>query len=81
MSNVDCAACADPRGDATCAACCQEGAASDAASLARQLRAIANMPARLARERLLAWASECDDTEREAVEAVRELRDDQEWQP
>lgn len=77
----DCAACADPQGDGTCAACCQEGVASDMAHMAARLRAISAMLAWDARRELDAWANECEKAEREAVEAVRELRNDEGWTP
>lgn len=75
----DCAACADPQGDGTCAACCQEGVASDMAHMAIRLRAIAAMPARDARRALGVWASECEKASDDAIEAVRELRNDEGW--
>lgn len=77
----DCAACSDPQGDGTCAACCQEGVASDMAHTATRLRAISAMLAWDARRALDAWAVECDKAHADAVAAVSELRNDEGWEP
>ena len=77
----DCASCSDPQGDGTCAACCQEGIASDMAHTAKRLRAIRLMRAEPRKAALLAWIEECGRAYVDAVRSVRELRDDEGWDP
>jgi hypothetical protein len=77
----DCTACADPQGDGTCAACCQENVAADMAHTAGRLREICLMRAEPRKAALLAWIEECDQAYIDAVRAVRDLRENEGWEP
>ena len=81
MTIPSCALCSVPQGDATCAACCQEGMAYDARVTAERIRAILLLTDRELRTALSEWASRIDTTADEAEAAVRELREDPEWEP
>ena len=51
------------------------------AHTAKRLRAIRLMRAEPRKAALLAWIEECDQAYIDAVRAVRELRDDEGWEP